>query len=1101
MAFVVKFVKTVRNHWKKSIFFSAVSIYGIKYAKTKYDEDLMRREYCAEARKYGMETIAMGQRPRRITVFLNPAAHFGKGSKLFEKNAAPMLYLAGIEVNVVKTEYDGQVKKFLSVLENTETDAVVVAGGDGTLLEAVTGIMRKENKKFRQTVPVGVIPIGITNRFAQFVFGTDLDTVRIIAESAMAVIRGVTKKVDVLKVKGEDGRTSYALSGLEMGAFRDAEERKSKYWYFGPLKSRWTYIRTAMKKWPPVVKGNINYLLATEDEDSAVKTKKKNVEKKSSWSWLNIFYRPKVITEALDEEDGDDEEDDNEAGMMSEQLSAVEFTVITKEVFMSQHRFGSKSRKSEVYLKGTNPLNRFGKRSRCMICQSVFHWAKDCPDKAHDTKYTQDVTEEVDDCNLTLFTKSEQTAAEIFVMESFGTAVIDTACTRTVCGERWFDNFVEENKNKKIYKSDSHRAFKFGDGQKIYSFKRAIIPATIGETPCNIDTEIVKADIPLLLSKNSLKKAGTVLDLKNDQAVMFEQPIMLQLTSSGHYCVDITGRDNFIPEETEQEVLVIEGDLSETEKWRILKKLHKQFGHASAERLTKLLKSAGTTDKSTLAMLQNITHDCEICAKLKKPTPRPVVGLPLATEYNETIAVDLHELENGRVWYLHIIDEFTRFSAGCIVRTKCSSEFVKKFMEIWICVHGAPKRLYSDNGGEFNSNEVRDMCENFNIENKTTPGYSPWSNGLLERHNMVLTEILLKVKEENSCDWSTALHWSLMAKNSLNNVHGYSPYQLVFGCTPNLPSVLVDKPPALEGTTISQTVGEHIIALHAARTAFTQSECSERIRRALRKQTRNCGEHFDMRDKVFYKRPDSQEWKGPGVVIGQDGAVVFIRHGGTLVRVHRCRLSKVHPKVETNSDNLENRLQESTFSLRPQKLRNGEDDKGGHCDDSSEEENTGNTQDVEAEDHVEQRNVSLRKGQIVRYKNTDTGVECVKQRVLSWNHETLALADAIDTGLFLTTLHSELTGGNTKATTIPIVCLTDNHSLYEAVKSTKSVADKRLRIELSSIKELISKKKVKGIRWLSTKCMLADCLTKKRASPLELLKVVSEGVWRDSSQA
>lgn len=42
---------------------------------------------------------------------------------------------------------------------------------------------------------------------------------------------------------------------------------------------------------------------------------------------------------------------------------------VKEEVFMSQHRFGSKSRKSEVYLKGTNPLNRFGKRSRCMICQ------------------------------------------------------------------------------------------------------------------------------------------------------------------------------------------------------------------------------------------------------------------------------------------------------------------------------------------------------------------------------------------------------------------------------------------------------------------------------------------------------------------------------------------------------------------------------------------------------------------------------------------------------------------------------------------------------------------------------------------------------------
>lgn len=68
-----------------------------------------------------------------------------------------------------------------------------------------------------------------------------------------------------------------------------------RYWYFGPLKSRWTYIRTAMKDWPPVLRGNINYMLATEDDDSEVKRKKKPVEKKSSWSWLNIFYKPKVI--------------------------------------------------------------------------------------------------------------------------------------------------------------------------------------------------------------------------------------------------------------------------------------------------------------------------------------------------------------------------------------------------------------------------------------------------------------------------------------------------------------------------------------------------------------------------------------------------------------------------------------------------------------------------------------------------------------------------------------------------------------------------------------------------------------------------------------
>ncbi|KAK6178630.1 hypothetical protein SNE40_011161 [Patella caerulea] len=170
---------------------------------------------------------------------------------------------------------------------------------------------------------------------------------------------------------------------------------------------------------------------------------------------------------------------------------------------------------------------------------------------------------------------------------------------------------------------------------------------------------------------------------------------------------------------------------------------------------------------------------------------------------------------------LHIIDEFSRFSAGGILTNKRPSTFIQLFIKLWIGIHGAPRKLFSDNGGEFNNEAVRDMCENFNIEVLTTAGYSPWSNGLLERHNFTLTEILNKIREDNSCNWDTALSWALMAKNSLVNIHGYSSYQLVYGKNPNLPSILTDKAPALEGSTTSNLVGEHIKALHSARKAFT----------------------------------------------------------------------------------------------------------------------------------------------------------------------------------------------------------------------------------------------------------------------------------------
>lgn len=67
---------------------------------------------------------------------------------------------------------------------------------------------------------------------------------------------------------------------------------------------------------------------------------------------------------------------------------------------------------------------------------------------------------------------------------------------------------------------------------------------------------------------------------------------------------------------------------------------------------------------------------------------------------------------------------------------------------------------------------------------------------------------------------------------------------------------------------MSEIVGKHIEAFFSARTAFTKSECSERIWRALRKQTRPSGIYYQTGDKVYHKRPDSKEWKGPGVVIG-----------------------------------------------------------------------------------------------------------------------------------------------------------------------------------------------------------------------------------------
>ena len=64
-------------------------------------------------------------------------------------------------------------------------------------------------------------------------------------------------------------------------------------------------------------------------------------------------------------------------------------------------------------------------------------------------------------------------------------AVIDIACPKSIAGKEWFNNYTKMlggTSLNKIVLFQSHNPFKYGDGQKILSEKRAINPAEIGDT-------------------------------------------------------------------------------------------------------------------------------------------------------------------------------------------------------------------------------------------------------------------------------------------------------------------------------------------------------------------------------------------------------------------------------------------------------------------------------------------------------------------------------------------------------------------------------------------------------------------------------------------
>ena len=70
---------------------------------------------------------------------------------------------------------------------------------------------------------------------------------------------------------------------------------------------------------------------------------------------------------------------------------------------------------------------------------------------------------------------------------------------------------------------------------------------------------------------------------------------------------------------------------------------------------------------------------------------------------------------------------------------------------------------------------------------------------------------------------------------------------------------------------------------------------------------------------------------------------------------------------------------------------------------------------------------------------------------------------------------------------------TDSHQLYDAVYSIRPVLDKRLRIDVAILKEMIERKKVTQIKWIDKKYQLVDSLTKRGASSYNLMRVFAEG--------
>ena len=106
----------------------------------------------------------------------------------------------------------------------------------------------------------------------------------------------------------------------------------------------------------------------------------------------------------------------------------------------------------------------------------------------------------------------------------------------------------------------------------------------------------------------------------------------------------------------------------------------------------------------------------------------------MPTHSNNILTLDLKFF--GKEPVLWMIDAFSRFAIGVVLKNKETDEVVKHLENEWFMKLGKPStRLWTDNGPEFSNTAMPALVKKWGLPIKFGPPYAPFSNGINKRNH------------------------------------------------------------------------------------------------------------------------------------------------------------------------------------------------------------------------------------------------------------------------------------------------------------------------------------------------------------------------------
>lgn len=155
----------------------------------------------------------------------------------------------------------------------------------------------------------------------------------------------------------------------------------------------------------------------------------------------------------------------------------------------------------------------------------------------------------------------------------------------------------------------------------------------------------------------------------------------------------------------------------------------------------------------------------------------------------ELLSIDFLSIEvNGQKQnILVMMDHFTKFGQAICTKDQTAKTVARTLWKEFFLIYGFPSRILSDQGRDFESNLVKELCKVAGIEKCRTTPYHPAGNPV-ERWNRTLLGMLRSLEDTQKLDLKKVLPEVVHAYNCcIHQSTGHSPYFLFFGRHPRLP--------------------------------------------------------------------------------------------------------------------------------------------------------------------------------------------------------------------------------------------------------------------------------------------------------------------------